>query len=566
MKLKGRLIVLGVLPVFFMGILVLIVAETQVKISLEKERAHSLESVAYSVEGIYKNKTDDPYREENGQVYKGDFNISESGAILDELKAETKMELTFFYGDVRAVSTITDKEGKRVTGTKADSDVTEQVLRNGENCFMKNVTIGGSPYYGFYIPVRQPDGGTVGMFFAGISKESSQNEINRVLFIILITVVAVMAICTVTSAAAASSIAKAIKASTGLLKHMAEGNLDIFIENKAVGRKDEIGETIRSTETLQKNFVGILKSIMRICISLTDASGHLDKTAVQTASATEQVERAIADIARGAAAQAGETQQASEDILLMGKMIEQTTDEMVKLEEKASAMNLLSEQAEGILSRLSHVTGQAGEAVGMIYRQTHTTNESALKIKDATEIITAIAEETNLLSLNASIEAARAGDQGRGFAVVASQIQKLAEQSNESARIITEIIKSLMNDSSQAVVTMNQVNEIIATQAAQVETTGDIFSQIRIGLQESIDCVNVISQKTEKLDRTRTSVVDTVQNLTAIAQENASGTEETSAATEEVAASIASVAGLSTELAGLARRMEEEIKVFKLQL
>ncbi len=153
----------------------------------------------------------------------------------------------------------------------------------------------------------------------------------------------------------------------------------------------------------------------------------------------------------------------------------------------------------------------------MIYEQTNTTNESAMKIREATTLITSIAEETNLLSLNASIEAARAGDQGRGFAVVASQIQKLAEQSNESARQIENIIDSLIEDSQKSVATMEDVKKIMESQSESVGRTNERFTQVRNGITQSLDGVNQIADKTKRLDEARVNVVDVVQNLTAIA-------------------------------------------------
>lgn len=113
----------------------------------------------------------------------------------------------------------------------------------------------------------------------------------------------------------------------------------------------------------------------------------------------------------------------------MGNMIEETNNEIEDLRNSARAMRSAGENAMKILDELNKINQQTKDAISVIYEQTNTTNTSAMKIKEATDIITDIAEETNLLSLNASIEAARAGEQGRGFAVVASQIQKLAEQS-----------------------------------------------------------------------------------------------------------------------------------------
>ena len=156
------------------------------------------------------------------------------------------------------------------------------------------------------------------------------------------------------------------------------------------------------------------------------------------------------DIASGATIQADETQSATENVITMGNMIEETNSVAEALHKNSKQMQESSNQAMSILKELMEVNDQTKLSIDEIYEQTNITNASAQKIKAATDIIASIAEETNLLSLNASIEAARAGEQGRGFAVVASQIQKLAEQPNDSAKQIDDITNVLIQDSTHA--------------------------------------------------------------------------------------------------------------------
>ncbi len=179
-------------------------------------------------------------------------------------------------------------------------------------------------------------------------------------------------------------------------------------------------------------------------------------------------------------------------------------------------------------------------------------------------MISSIADETNLLSLNASIEAARAGEAGRGFAVVAAQIQKLAEQSNNSASEIDKIIHMLIEDSQKAVRTMNQVKEIMKNQSENVTKTGSVFTQVTEGINKSISGVGEIAHKTAHLDEARTSVVDIVQNLTAIAQQNAASTEETSAAVIEVSDIMNEISGNAKQLKEIAAVLENNMSSFRL--
>ena len=257
-------------------------------------------------------------------------------------------------------------------------------------------------------------------------------------------------------------------------------------------------------------------------------------------------------------------QKATENVILMGNMVEETSQEVDDLIDNANDMKRSSEEAFVTLTALEKINDQAREAIEVIYEQTNTTNESAMKIREATSLITSIAEETNLLSLNASIEAARAGEQGRGFAVVAGQIQKLAEQSNDSARQIENIIDSLITDSEKSVATMEEVKKIINSQNESVGRTNDIFVQVQTGITGSMDGINRIADKTKKLDAARVNVVDVVQNLTAIAEENAASTEETSASVTEVSSIVYNISENATQLKDVATRLENNMNIFKI--
>ena len=275
------------------------------------------------------------------------------------------------------------------------------------------------------------------------------------------------------------------------------------------------------------------------------------------------MERAVSEIADGANSQAEETQKATENVILIGSMVEEAGRQVEKLGANAGIMQRAGKEADNTLKHLDETNIKTREAIEKIYQQTHTTNESALKIREATTMITSIAEETNLLSLNASIEAARAGEQGRGFAVVAGQIQKLAEQSNESARQIEEIIDSLIHDSEEAVTTMDSVREIIAQQSENVEKTGAGFAEVKKGIDSSLESVQAITSSINKMDEARVNVVDVVQNLTAIAEENAASTEETSASATEVTATIQNMSDQAEQLKGVAVELDRSMKIFK---
>lgn len=328
--------------------------------------------------------------------------------------------------------------------------------------------------------------------------------------------------------------------------------------------KGETGAIAHAVLHMKQALRSMVQQIREQSVNIHQASGQLEENATATSGNVDSVETAVNEIATGATSQATETQRATEDVVMMGTMIENTSTQVENLNSAAVEMSNASASARDALEELNHINEKAIESIEVIYQQTHTTNESALKIKDVTELIASIAEETNLLSLNASIEAARAGDAGKGFAVVASQIQKLAEQSNASTKKIDDIIHMLLTDSENAVHTMEEVREVMHQQSEKVEQTKQVFGSVNQGIDQSISGMETISEHTRQLDHARENIVDTVQNLSAIAQENAASTEETNAVVMEIGGVMQQISGNAQELRRIADILEKNVETFKL--
>lgn len=337
-----------------------------------------------------------------------------------------------------------------------------------------------------------------------------------------------------------------------------------FSENenteKMKKRKDETGVMTRSVALLREELVDLLEGIQKQSVQLFKTSANLDGDSDETQKMVEQVDRAVGDIATGATSQAQETQNATENVIAMGNMIEDTNAEAERLNGNAQQMKDSSDQAMQILKELNEINDRTKQSIEEVYTQTNITNESVQKIKEATVLIASIAEETNLLSLNASIEAARAGEQGKGFAVVASQIQKLAEQSNESASQIDEITNALISDSTKSVETIAQVRDIMNEQSEKMEKTDSMFRQVNTGVDHAMDSVNTITEKTELLNQSREKIIDVVQNLSAIAEENAASSQETSASITQVNTVVTDISDNASGLKDIAYHLENDVK------
>ncbi len=565
MKLKTRITIYILLPVIVVLAVVCAAGLPVVLSSTERTVALGLESNGIAIMSKIYSMDHGKFHVEGESLWRGEYNITEDPSLLELIKEKTGMVASIYYGDTRYLTSLTDHDGNAALYSKAEPEIVEKVLKDGEEYVDKSVKLYGDKYFAIYMPFyesEQQTGAPVGMVFIGIpSKIANQSAYSVVIKVVLLLVI-VYAVALFFEIGSISKLSKDLNSAVQSLDQLAEGNLRAEIRRDALRRKDEISRIVRAIMNLKGQMSEMIGAIVAQSDAVQDTAQQISAETEQSANAIGQVDVAVSEISEGATSQATETQRATENVIIMGDMIEQTKEEVQALREHAKDMQVAGEMASRTLAELDAINQRTKEAIDVIYKQTNTTNESALRIQEVTQMITGIAEETNLLSLNAAIEAARAGEQGRGFAVVASQIQKLAEQSNASTEEIAKIINVLISDAERAVATMNDVKDIMDEQSKKVEKTDEAFERVRVGIEASMGGVEKINDKAVKLDSARSNVIDIVQSLTAIAEENAAATEETSASVTEVTAIVEDIAQNAVHMTEFADSLKEKINVF----
>jgi methyl-accepting chemotaxis protein len=354
-----------------------------------------------------------------------------------------------------------------------------------------------------------------------------------------------------------------IRAAEKAVEGLADGDLSTKVDNRAVERRDELGDMASGVAVLLQELGDVVSSIRNSSQRILNSGTELSEMASQTSATADDISKAIEDISNGAVSQADEIEKASQDIDDMGRMIKHIVDNVAELDSGTREVKESSDQSIQIIQDLSASNDRSMEAMRQISQRVHATNESAMKIRAAIDLITSIAEETNLLSLNASIEAARAGEQGKGFAVVAGQIQKLAEQSNESAGNIAVIIGELIEDSENSVQVMDEVQVVMNEQQQKLQETKDQFKKVGDGISSATEAAGLIRHQTEECDNARANVVDVITNLSAISEQNAASTEQTTASMQELNATMNILAESASRLQEVSKDLEDDIAFFR---
>ena len=557
-----KLLSVTIVPMILIVVILTIVAILSLSSGMKAEVMNGLENLAISVLASYDNLDSGDYVLAGDNLMKGYTNITENESLIDSFTEGRDADVTFFFDNTRYATSLVDGNGNRIVGTTCDDAVYEAVVKEGKTYESSDITINGQEYYACYIPLKNSDGTIVGMLFAGEPSTDVWKYIQQRLVAVCASGIVVLAVALILVLLVMRGIVKSIKHAMGAVSTLSSGSMSIQMPKALVNRKDELGDMARGIDLLKNELTDVVRNIKTSSDTVANAGEELNSAASQTNATADEISRAIEDISKGAVTQAEEIENASAQVEQMGNMIENIVDGVSELDRASESMYRASEESRVIIENLKASSDHTIDAIEHIGRQVNATNDSANKISEAIEIITSIAEETNLLSLNASIEAARAGEQGRGFAVVAGQIQKLAEQSNESALRIADIVKELLSDSETTVEVMSEVRVIVDEQQEKLEATRQMFDTISNGIDKSRDETKGIKELTDRCDKARASVVDVITNLSAISEENAASTQETTASMEELNATISILADSANNLDELAGNLKKNMEFF----
>lgn len=341
----------------------------------------------------------------------------------------------------------------------------------------------------------------------------------------------------------------------------AKGDLTIEFHTKRHDEFKFLSKGLTNMTTGMRNLIG---EVAVVGGKVTNSADSLSATSELILAATKDISVTIDEIEKGVVQQAEDTENCLTQMSKLSDKINQVYDNTYEIEKIAGDTKGIVEKGIVIIDELNNKTKATADVTQIVIKDIEDLEVQSRNIGNFVEMINEIASQTNLLSLNASIEAARAGDAGRGFAVVADEIRKLADQSVQAVSQIQGIVSTIQGKTKGTVVSAKQAEEIVESQTVSLKRTIRAFEDINTYVEKLVTNLEDISHGVKGIESAKEDTLEAISNISAVAQQTAAASEEVSATANGQISSVESLSSAALELAGDAKTLESAIKIFKI--
>lgn len=360
----------------------------------------------------------------------------------------------------------------------------------------------------------------------------------------------------------ANSISKPVRTLTDRLVTISNG--DLTSKAFEVARKDELGTLMQASNELTVKMRNILSAIRTVSENVAAHSEELAQSANEVNRGTEQIASTMHDIADGTDNQSKRTVDLADTIRTFKTSVEQSATEGSSLFQLSKDVQNLTASGQQIMHDTTMQMQSIDTIVSTAVEQVeHLSNQSA-QITNLVSVIHGIADQTNLLALNAAIEAARAGEHGKGFAVVADEVRKLAEQVQLSVADISKIVDSIQQETITVTTSLHSGYSEVKKGSAQITTTSTTFNDISRAALLMLENIELISTNLQQIDGKTETINEAVNEIAAVTEQSAVGIQQTSATVQETSSTIEEMANSTEQLAKMAEQLNDEVQKFKL--
>lgn len=479
--------------------------------------------------------------------------------FIDSLKSDD-IEQTLFIGDERFISSIIDEKGKRNEGTKAEPEIWEQV-KAGNDYKASGVEIQGEKYYVYYSPVYSDDGEILGMAFSGERQSTVDNSVAGTLMNLFIISGVLLVLCVGIMIVIAFRIRRPLMITSGYIERVADGDLSGRPECSSV--ISEVKTLINASTSLADKLGGIVTEVDEHAGILDDSMASLNALAEANSTSTNQIRQVMDDLSSTAVTLADNVQSVNAKVNEMGDNMSAINSEAVTLNDNSDKMNRAGQNVSESMTLVLTSSHTASDIIAQLIEQVNETNKAIASINEAVELISDITSQTNLLSLNASIEAARAGQAGRGFAVVASEIKQLADQSSQGADSIKNMADNILDKSNRSVILTGRMKELAEQEQTDIGNAKESFDILNRIIEENAAIAQTVMDKTKNLEALKLDIINSVSELSAISEENAASNEEVTARVTEIAESVNRISEDTQTVRKVSSDMKELMDYFK---